>query len=70
MWNNRTQYVTLLKSGIHIMFCVQYKMTILFLTHSDKCFIFDINFKDYYVYISTVKYQKRLTPIFFFIIFF
>ena len=45
----RFQYVILLKGGIHTMYWVKWKMTILFLTYREKCFIFDI--KDYYVYI-------------------
>ena len=54
MWNIslpdfRIQYVILLNGGIHTMYWVKWKMTILFLTYREKCFIFDI--KDYYVYI-------------------
>ena len=45
MWNIslpdfRTQFVTLLKSGIHTMYCVKWKMTILFLTYRFKIVIF------------------------------
>ena len=47
MWNIslpdfRIQYVILLIGGIHTMYCVKWKMTILFLTYREKCFIFDI----------------------------
>ena len=38
----RIQYVILLKGGIHTMYWVKWKMTILFLTYREKCFIFDI----------------------------
>ena len=52
MWNIslpdfRIQYVILLKGGIHTMYWVKWKMTILFLTYREKCYIF----KDYYIYI-------------------
>ena len=52
MWNIslsdfRIQYVILLKGGIHTMYWVKWKMTLLFLIYREKCFIF----KDYYVYI-------------------
>ena len=47
MWNNslpefRIQYATLLKGGIHTMYRVKWKMTILFLTYRVKKCIFDI----------------------------
>ena len=47
MWNIslpdfRIQYVILLKGGIHTMYCVKWKITILFLTKRFKMFIFDI----------------------------
>ena len=49
MWNISlpdfiTQFVSLLKGGIHTMYCVKWKMTILFLTYRVKIvfFIFDL----------------------------
>ena len=47
MWNIslpnfRIQYVTLLKGGIHTMYCVKWKMTILFSTYRVKIDIFNI----------------------------
>ena len=47
MWNIslpdfRIQYVILLKGGIHIMYWVKWKMTILSSTYIEQCFIFDI----------------------------
>ena len=38
----RIQYVILLKGGIHTMYYVKWKMTILFLTYREKYLIFDI----------------------------
>ena len=53
MWNIslpyfRIQYVILLIGGIHTMYWVKWKMTILFLTYREK-FLYLI-FKDYYVF--------------------
>ena len=45
----RKQYVILLKGGIHTMYWVKWKMTILFLTYREKCFIFDIIY--YYIFL-------------------
>ena len=47
MWNISLldfiiQYVSLLKGGIHTLYWVKVKMTILFLTYRFKLFIFDI----------------------------
>ena len=56
MWNIslpdfRIQYVTLLKSGIHTMYCIKWKMTILFLTYRFKIVIFIcLIFKDYSIF--------------------
>ena len=60
MWNIslsdfRTQYVTLVNNGMHTMYCVKWKMTILFLTYTFKIviFIFFI-FKDYSIFCNDI----------------
>ena len=45
-----TQYVTLLKSEIHTMYCVKWKMTKLFLTYREKLFVLYLIFKDYSIF--------------------
>ena len=59
MWNIslpdfRTQYVTLLKNGMHTMYCVKWKVTILFLTYRFKTVIFI--FKDYSIFCIDILY--------------
>ena len=47
----RTQYVTLLKNGMHIMYCVKCKITILLLTYRFKIVILlYFIFKDYSIF--------------------
>ena len=62
MWNISLpdfsiQYVILSKGGIHTMYWVKWKMTILFITYREKgCF------KDYYVYIYIHIYMYNIFP--------